>query len=53
MWLHEARPGVFAGEKWEPIPSVALYVPRGKGAFPSVALMTAIQRWSPACRKSR
>ena len=42
MWMHEVRPGVFAGEKWEPIPSVALYVPRGKGAFPSVALMTAI-----------
>lgn len=42
MWMHEVRPGVFAGEKCEPIPSVALYVPRGKGAFPSVALMTAI-----------
>jgi histidinol dehydrogenase len=42
MWMHEVRPGVFAGEKTEPIPSVALYVPRGKGAFPSVALMTAI-----------
>ncbi len=42
MWMHEVRPGVFAGEKTVPIPSVACYVPRGKGAFPSVALMTTI-----------
>ena len=42
MWLHEIRPGAFAGERSRPIPSVACYVPRGKGAFPSVALMTTI-----------
>jgi histidinol dehydrogenase len=42
MWLKEMRPGVFAGERWSPIDSVACYVPRGKGSFPSVALMTAI-----------
>jgi len=42
MKLWEIRPGVFTGEKTTPIPSVACYVPRGKGAFPSVALMTAI-----------
>lgn len=42
MWMHEVRPGVFAGEKTEPIPSVALYVPRGKGAFPSVTMMTSV-----------
>jgi histidinol dehydrogenase len=42
MWLHEIRPGVFAGDRSTPIPSVACYVPRGKGAFPSVALMTTI-----------
>lgn len=42
MWLHEIRPGAFAGERTRPIPSVAAYVPRGKGAFPSVALMTTI-----------
>ena len=34
MWLMEVRPGAFAGERWTPIPSVACYVPRGKGAFP-------------------
>jgi histidinol dehydrogenase len=42
MWLHEIRPGAFAGDRSLPIPSVACYVPRGKGAFPSVALMTSI-----------
>ncbi|MEZ5925220.1 MAG: histidinol dehydrogenase [Hyphomicrobiaceae bacterium] len=42
MWLNEVRPGVFAGDRTTPIPSVACYVPRGKGAFPSAALMTTI-----------
>jgi len=42
MWLNEIRPGVFAGDRVRPIPSAACYVPRGKGAFPSVALMTSI-----------
>ncbi|MBS9475968.1 histidinol dehydrogenase [Ancylobacter radicis] len=42
MWLKEVRPGAFAGDRWTPISSVALYVPRGKGAFPSVTMMTAV-----------
>ena len=42
MWLKEIRPGAFAGERTRPIPSVACYVPRGKGAFPSVAMMTLV-----------
>ncbi len=42
MRMHEVRPGVYCGEKTTPIPSVACYVPRGKGSFPSVVLMTAI-----------
>jgi len=42
MWMKEMHPGVFAGEKVEPIRSVACYVPRGKGSFPSVVMMTAI-----------
>lgn len=42
MWLEEIRPGAFAGDRWAPIPSVALYVPRGKGAFPSVTMMTSV-----------
>ena len=40
--MTEIRPGVFAGEKIMPIPSVACYVPRGKGSFPSVLLMTVV-----------
>ena len=42
MWLKEIRPGAFAGDRFRPIPSVACYVPRGKGAFPSVMLMTTM-----------
>ncbi len=42
MWLKEIRPGAFAGDRWTPIASVALYVPRGKGAFPSVTMMTTV-----------
>lgn len=42
MWLKEVRPGAFAGDRFTPISSVALYVPRGKGAFPSVTMMTAV-----------
>jgi len=40
--LAEIDEGVFAGEKVTPIASAGLYVPRGKGAFPSVMLMLAI-----------
>ncbi|MFN0265237.1 histidinol dehydrogenase [Tepidamorphus sp. 3E244] len=42
MWIKEMAPGVLAGERWTSIRAVACYVPRGKGAFPSVALMTTI-----------
>ncbi len=42
MWIEEMAPGVMAGERNLPIPSVACYVPRGKGAFPSAALMTTL-----------
>ena len=42
MWFKEIRPGAFAGDRWHPIPSVGLYVPRGKGSFPSVTMMTAV-----------
>ena len=41
MWFSEVQPGIMAGEKVTPIASVGLYVPRGKGAFPSVMLMLA------------
>ncbi|HEY4385048.1 MAG TPA: histidinol dehydrogenase [Ktedonobacteraceae bacterium] len=41
QWLTEVAPGIIAGEKITPISDVALYVPRGKGAFPSVMYMLA------------
>jgi len=41
QWFTEVEPGVMAGEKITPITSVGLYVPRGKGAFPSVMYMLA------------
>lgn len=42
MWFMEVMPGVMAGEKVTPVASAGLYVPRGKGAFPSVMLMLAV-----------
>lgn len=42
MWMKEIRPGAFAGDRFTPIRSVALYVPRGKGSFPSVTMMTSV-----------
>ncbi|MBL9116039.1 MAG: histidinol dehydrogenase [Verrucomicrobiaceae bacterium] len=39
---HEVEPGVMAGEKVSPVDSIGLYVPRGKGAFPSVMIMLAV-----------
>ncbi|MBB1271350.1 histidinol dehydrogenase [Psychromonas sp. SR45-3] len=42
MTMQEVRKGSFVGERFLPIPSVACYVPRGKGSFPSVLLMNTI-----------
>lgn len=42
MTMQEVRKGSFVGERFLAIPSVACYVPRGKGSFPSVLLMNAI-----------
>lgn len=41
QWFSEVAPGVVAGEQITPITSVGLYVPRGKGSFPSVMYMLA------------
>lgn len=41
-WTAEIRPGLHAGDRTTPIASVACYIPRGKGAFPSTVLMTCI-----------
>ena len=42
LWFCEIQPGILAGEKITAIDRVGLYVPRGKGSFPSVMLMLAI-----------
>jgi histidinol dehydrogenase len=42
MWFMEVERGVMAGEKITPVASAGLYVPRGKGAFPSVMLMLTV-----------
>lgn len=41
-WMVEIEPGVNAGEQVSAIDSVGLYVPRGKGAFPSALYMLAV-----------
>ena len=41
-WMMEIMPGVQAGEQVSAIDSVGLYVPRGKGAFPSALYMLAV-----------
>ena len=42
MWFTQISEGIMAGEKITPITSVGIYVPRGKGSFPSVMLMLCI-----------
>ncbi len=40
--LTEVRPGILAGERTVAIDSVGLYVPRGRGSFPSMLYMLAV-----------
>lgn len=42
IWFTETSPGIMAGEQTQPVPDICIYVPRGKGSFPSVMLMMAI-----------
>lgn len=42
LWFTQVDNGIMAGEKITPITSVGIYVPRGKGSFPSVMLMLCI-----------
>ena len=42
LWFKEIEPGVWVGDRHVPIDSVACYVPRGKGSFPSVVNMTTL-----------
>jgi histidinol dehydrogenase len=41
-WRREIRPGVEVGERMHPIPSAGLFVPCGKGSFPSVLVMIGV-----------
>jgi len=42
LWLESFANGIIAGEKVSAIESVGLYVPRGKGSFPSVMIMLGV-----------
>lgn len=42
MWFTEVDKGLLVGEKTTPIVDVCLYVPGGKGSFPSVMLMLGV-----------
>jgi histidinol dehydrogenase len=42
MNFEELKPGLFAGEKAIPLESAGLYVPRGRGSFPSMLYMLAV-----------
>jgi histidinol dehydrogenase len=41
-WRAEVRPGFVLGERVAPIPSAGLYVPAGKGSFPSVLVQIGV-----------
>lgn len=42
MNLREIRPGVFAGERATPVDSAGIYIPWGRGSFPSMLYMCAV-----------
>ncbi|MFO7729750.1 MAG: histidinol dehydrogenase [Spirochaetia bacterium] len=42
MHMKELHPGLIAGERALPIDSAGLYVPRGRGSFPSMLYMLAV-----------
>src|SRR5262249_54718709 len=51
LWLSEETPGALVGDRWTSIDSVACYVPRGKGFFPSSAIMTAVPAIAAGTRR--
>lgn len=42
LWMTETSPGVLAGQMVVPLDSVGAYVPGGRAAYPSSALMTVV-----------
>ncbi len=51
FWVYELAPGVYVGQFWKPIESVGVYVPGGRAAYPSTALMTIIPAKVAGVRK--
>lgn len=41
-WIKEMRPGVYLGQRYNPVDRAGLYVPGGKAGYPSTVLMDAI-----------
>ena len=41
-WMTQTPAGAISGERITPIESVGLYIPRGKGSFPSVMMMLCV-----------
>ena len=48
-WIKEFRPGVRLGEQYEPIQRVGVYVPGGRAAYPSTALMDTVPAVVAGC----
>jgi len=42
LWLQEVEPGILLGMKTTPLDRVGIYVPGGRAAYPSSALMCAV-----------
>lgn len=42
LWLDEVEPGVIVGVKTTPLDRIGAYVPGGRAAYPSTALMTTV-----------
>ncbi len=42
LWLQEVEPGITLGVKTTPLHRIGCYVPGGRAAYPSTALMTAV-----------
>lgn len=51
MWFTNVDDGIMAGEKTTSIVDVCLYVPRGKGSFPSVMLMLGVPAYVAGVEK--
>jgi histidinol dehydrogenase len=45
LWLQEMEPGIVLGVKTTPLNRVGLYIPGGRAAYPSSALMCAVPAW--------